>query len=191
MILQYMQLSGHAVGCKVKNFRDEGGWGALSLEFALSNGIPDTAHWKEKSMSRSYDTPETWANAKLYMPVVVVQDLASPVYDRNLSYGQQLTVLLNGGFTVDDYDWWGHCVMGCDAVNGATQRGITRAESGKLLMLQEFDLVWGMNDPVTQGIGKRFRNSWTDSYGDKGYAVLTGSKAVANNSVAVCQASAA
>ncbi len=187
---KYMKLSGHAVGCKIKNFQDQGGWGAESLIFAMANGIPDCDHWKEKSMSRSNDTPETWANAKLYMPVVVVQDLASPVYDRNLSYAQQLTVLLDGGVTVDDYDWWGHCVFGCDAVNGASQRNVTRGESGKLLMVQEFDLVWGMNDPATQGLGKRFRNSWTDSYGDIGFAVLTGSKAVGNNSVAIFQAAA-
>ncbi len=190
MNLPYAQLSGHAVGCKVKNFRDEGGWGALSLDFAMTNGIPDTAHWKEKSMSRSYDTPETWANAKLHMPVVIVADLASPVYNRDLSYMQQLTVLLNGGFCIDDYDWWGHCVMACDVVNGASQRAVSRGDSGKLLDTAAFDLMWGMNDATTQGLSKRIRNSWTDSYGDKGFAVLTGSKAVANNSVAIMAAAA-
>ena len=68
-------------------------------------------------------------NQKLYMPDLIVSDLASPVYNRDLSYAQQLRVLLDGGFTVDDYDWWGHCVFGCDVVVGASQRTVSRDES--------------------------------------------------------------
>ena len=53
-----------------------------------------------------------------------------------------------------DFNWWGHSVMACDLVDlGNGQYGI------------------------------RFRNSWTDSYGDKGFAVLTGSKAIPNGAV--------
>lgn len=188
--LPYKKLSGHAVGCKVKNFQDQGGWGALSLDFIIANGIPDTDHWTEKSMSRSNDTPATWANAKLYVPDVTLEDLASPNYDRNLSYAQQLTCLADLNPTVDDYDYWGHCVFGCDAVDGAAHRMWTRNDAGKILTLQEFDAVWAMNDPDTQGIGKRLRNSWTDIYGFKGFAVMTGSKAIGNNSVSIISANA-
>jgi hypothetical protein len=60
--------------------------------------------------------------------------------------------------------------------------------SGKLASLSEFDAIWAMNDPVTGGLGKRFRNSWADGYGDKGFAVLTGSKAVSSNAVAIISA---
>jgi hypothetical protein len=191
MNLPYRQLSGHAGGCKIKKFRDEGGWGALGVEFLLEHGCPDTDHWPEKSMSRSHDTPATWENAKLYKADMVVADLASPVYNRDLSYGQQLTVLLNGGCTVDDYDWQGHCTFGCDVVNGATQRGIVRGEAGKIPDLAEFDKMFAMNDPVTRGLGKRSRNSWSERYGDRGYYVLTGSKAVGSNSVGILTAIAA
>jgi hypothetical protein len=186
--LPYKRLSAHAAACKVKNFRDEGGWGALGVEFLIKNGCPDVDHWKEKSMSKQYDTPDTWENAKLYMPDGVLMDLVSPVYDRNLSYAQQITCLINRNPTVDDYDYWGHCVFGCDAVNGASQRTVTRTETGKLATLKEFDKMWAMNDPITRGIGKRLRNSWTDTYGYLGFAVMTGSRAEGNNSVAICDA---
>jgi hypothetical protein len=187
MKLPYKQLSAHAAACKVKNYKDEGGWGAQGMEFLMTNGVPDTEHWAEKSMSRSFDTPATWANAKLYMPDVVLADIASPVYNRDLSYAQQLTALIDLNPTVDDYDHWGHCVFGCDAVNGANQRAVTRLETGKLPSLEMFDLMWGMNDPVTRGLAKRFRNSWFN-YGDRGFAVLAGAKAVGSNSVALVNA---
>lgn len=190
MNLPYKKLSGHANACILKNYRDEGGWGAQYLEIAIQKGIPDTDHWAEKSMARSNDTASTWANAKLYIPDVVVADLAAPVYNRDLAYGQQLTVLLMGGFTIDDYDWWGHCVMGCDAVNGASQRTVTRGTTGKIVDLKDFELMWGMNDAITKGLSKRIRNSWTDRYGDIGFAVLTGAKAQSSNAVAIMTAAA-
>lgn len=188
--LPYKQLSGHAAACKIKGFRDEGGWGALALEWILKNGCPDVEHWPEKSMSRSHDNAATWENAKLYRPEDVACDLTAPNYNRDLSYGQQLTMLIDLNPTIDDYDFWGHCTFGCDAVNGATKRTETRAESGKLMSLGEFDIAWGMNDPVTKGLGKRSRNSWTDTYGNLGFFVQTGSKAVGNNSVAIITATA-
>lgn len=189
--LPYKRLSAHAVACKIKNFRDEGGWGAQALEFIVQNyGCPDVDHWPEKSMSRQYDNAETWANAKLYMPDVSFADLASPVYDRNLSFEQMCTMLVRRNPTSNDYDWWGHCVNACDVVVGAAQRHLTRGVSGKLLDTKDFELVWGMNDAVTQGLGIRIRNSWTDQYGNLGFAVLTGSKAPANNAVAIVSAAA-
>lgn len=185
MNLPFKKLSGHANACLDKNYQDQGGWGARGVELLIAGGCPDTDHWKEKSMSRSNDTPEMRANAKLYMPDVVVADLASPVYNRDLSFGQQLRILLDGGFTVDDWDYWSHCTFACDAVNGASQRTVSRDETGKLDDFKTFELKWGMNDPITKGLAKRSRNSWTDSYGDLGFFVSTGAKAVASNSVGI------
>jgi hypothetical protein len=184
----YVRLSGHAGACKIKGFRDEGGWGALAYEDVVLRGCPDVDHWKEKSMSRQYDTPATWENAKLYRPDCIVADLTSPVYDRNMAFALQLTMLVLRNPTTDDYDYWGHCVMGCDAVNGNVKRMETRADSGKLATVQEFELIWGVNNPVTQGLAKRGRNSWGDQYGDRGFFVATGSKAVADNCVAMVTA---
>lgn len=189
MKLPYARLSPHATACKQTGFRDEGGWGAKALEFMTANGIPDVVHWAEKSMSRSYDNVATWENAKLYMPDVEFADLASPNYNRDLSWLQQLTMLVNRNPVVMDYDWWGHCVCALDIVVGASQRHMTRDPiSNKLLDQATFEKVWGMNNPVTGGLSIRFRNSWADSYGDRGFAVLTGSKAPGSNSVAIVSA---
>src|SRR5262245_11183935 len=61
--LDYVPLSAHSVGCKVKNFHDEGGWCGLSAQFIRQNGIVPESLWPAKSMNRKYDTPENWAEA--------------------------------------------------------------------------------------------------------------------------------
>jgi hypothetical protein len=184
MNLPYVRLSAHAVACIVKGFRDEGGWGALSLDFIMQRGVPSVEAWPEKSMSRSNDKPATWEDAAKYKVTEGWVDLEAAVYDRNLSFEQEISLLLSNIPTVADMNWWGHCTVMMDAVDGATQRNDTRGESGKLLSLEEFDRAWGMNDPVTAGIGKRTWNSWTDQWGDKGEGLITGSKAVSDNCVA-------
>ncbi len=60
------RLSAHAVACKIKNFRDQGGWCGLSQDFMRSKGCPTVAKWPEKSMSRQYDNEETWKEAMDY-----------------------------------------------------------------------------------------------------------------------------
>lgn len=182
----YVRLSAHAVACKIKNFRDEGGWGAHSAEFITANGVPSVAFWPEKSMSRSNDKPEVWENAKLHRIAEGWVDLAPPVYDRNLTFEQYITSLLCNCPGVFDANFWSHSIAGLDAVDGAEQRLHTRdPESGKLLQLADFDLAWGMNDPVTGGIGVRIWNSWGDGWSDRGMSVLSGSKAVPDGSVAI------
>lgn len=153
--LPHVRLSAHAVACKIKNFRDEGGWGALSLDFALVNGYPSVEAWPEKSMSRSYDTPATWADAAKYRPDEGFVDLASAVYDRDLSFAQTITCLLRRVPVVVDLDWWGHCVVACDPVE---------------------------TSPGQFGI--RIWNSWSDSWGERGMGVLAGNKAIPSNAVA-------
>jgi|SRR6185436_8636588 len=151
----YVRLSAHAVACKIKNFRDEGGWGALSMDFMLKNGVPSTDTWPEKSMSRANDRPETWKEAELYKPVDPFMDLASPVYNRDLSFDQMMTLLLQRIPVVIDLDWWGHCVVALDPV-----------------------------EPSPGKFGPRIWNSWGDGWSDGGMAVLLDAKGRPSNAVA-------
>lgn len=151
----YVRLSGHSVGCKVKNFRDEGGWGALGLDFVKQYGIAPVDAWPEKSMSRANDRPETWASASKYRVTEDWMDLQSPVYDRDLTFDQLATLLLNRVPVVVDLLWWGHCVVAMDLVE---------VEKGSF--------------------GIRILNSWTDSWGDNGTSVIQGNRAVPDNAVA-------
>lgn len=153
--LPYRRLSAHAVACKIKNFRDEGGWGALSLDYIAKYGTPTVEYWKEKSMSRQYDTEETWRDASLRKITEGWVDLNAAVYDRDLSFEQMMTLLLMKIPVVCDFNWWGHCVVALDAVE------IERGSFGPL--------IW---------------NSWTDGWGDNGTGVLQGSKGIPDNAVA-------
>ena len=165
----YVRLSAHAGACKIKNFRDEGAWGALALDFLCKNGVPSIDKWAEKSMSRSYDTAETWEEAKQFIVNDTWADLAAPAWDRDLNIDQQATqLLLRNGF-IGDYDFWGHCVT--------------------LMDLEDIHPDRSARDETRYG--PRGLNSWTDAYGDMGEFVLADGKAWANNAVVLVDSMAA
>jgi hypothetical protein len=183
----YVRLSAFMIGCLVKNYRDEGGWGAASLAFATENGVPDVKFWPEKSMKRANDTPEMRANAKLHMPTEAWADLQAAEYDRNLTEDQAMTVLLLHFPLVSDFNWWSHSVCVMDAVLNLRPTELTTARGRAMLStdLNSLDL----NDPKDAAVmadvfGKRGINSWTDQYGDLGEFVLTGTKAHLDGGVA-------
>lgn len=180
----YVRLSAHATACMIKGFRDEGGWCGLSAQRQISHGTPSVAFWPEKSMSRSNDKPEVWANAALHKVTEDWIDLTASVYDRNLTFAQMMTCLLNNMPCALDFNWWGHSVAGADAVDGVASfnGGMLRIkDSGKLMTYQQFDSQW--NTDFTAGFAPRIRNSWADSWGDKGFGVLAGSKGIPNGAV--------
>jgi hypothetical protein len=160
----YARLSPHAVAAKIKGFRDQGGWAALSMEFAVKYGYPTDDFWPQKSMSRQYDNQKTWDNAKLYQVTEGWWDLGQSIYDRNLTFDQVMTCLLCRVPVATDFRWWGHSVCSMDPVE---------VEKGSF--------------------GIRIINSWSDKWGDMGEAVLRGDKAVPVGAVAprVVDASAA
>ena len=158
----YVRLSPHAVACKIKNFRDEGGWCGLSAKFAREVGYPSEEFWPQKSMSRSHDNPATWANAALHKTSEEWVDLAKPVYDQNLTKKQVLTALVMNLPCSVDFNWWGHSVCALQAV----VRG-------------------NRTTPVAQDFGILILNSWTDGWGDKGEAELWDGKSVPDGAVCI------
>lgn len=141
--LPYVRLSAHAIGCTVKNYRDEGGWCGLSAKFHKEVGCPSVAYWKEKSMSRDNDKPATWANAGLHKITEDWVDLTKAVYDQNLTVDQLATCLLNNVPCAIDYDEWGHSICALRWM---------RVEAGVY--------------------APKILNSWTDGWGDRGMAVI-------------------
>lgn len=107
----YLDLSAFAVGCMIKGFRDQGGWGAEGVEFMGSRGIPTSQYWPQRSMERSNDKPETWANAALHKNVEWMD-----LDPRNMR-AQLVTCLLLGIPVVSDFNWWGHSVLTVDLVS--------------------------------------------------------------------------
>jgi len=153
--LPYHQLSGHSVAAVIKNFVNEGGWGAASLEFATKRGYVPTSLWPERSMSRQHDTPANWEVAKLFRVTEGWVDLQPAVYDRDMSAQQVGTCLLNRIPVIGDFMWWRHSVGVFDLVDSYPNRSATDIRR----------------------YGTRIQNSWGEEFGDKGQAVLKDSKA--------------
>ncbi len=156
MGLPYVRLSAHAIGCKVKGFRDEGGWCGLSAKFHREQGCPSVALWPEKSMSRANDKPEVWANAAGHKLVEDWCDAGAAVYDQNLTFDQVATCLLVNIPVAVDFNFWSHSVCAIQLV---------RVEAGSY--------------------GIRIDNSWTDQWEDRGSSVLQGQKAIPDGAVAL------
>lgn len=184
--LPYVDLSAYAGACMIKNFRDEGGWGAQGVDHQAKVGIPSSQYWPQRSMSRANDNPATWANALLHRVDEGWMDLEAAQYDRNLTWAQVVTCVLSGWPVVVDYNWWGHSVCALDAVDGvALFNDTVRGSSGKKLDARQFEAVWDMNDPVTAGVGLNIWNSWGDSWSNAGEGYLTPQKSVPDGSVAL------
>lgn len=153
--LAYVPLSAYAVAATIKNGRDEGGWGALSLEFIMKYGVPSQALWPQGDRNTHLWTPDCQANAALHKVTDGWVDLEAAVYDRTLSKQQVCTLLLSRIPVVLDYNWWGHSVLGLDLVE------IEPGDFGVLIL-----------------------NSWGDGWKDHGMAVLRGSQAWPDGAVA-------
>lgn len=181
MGLPYVRLSAFMVGCLIKNYSDQGGWGAQGLDFIAEHGVPSVDFWPEKSMKRSNDTPEMRQNALQHKAFEFWADLASPQYDRNMSEDQEVTCLINNDPLIGDFNWWSHSVI--LIALALANSGITSANAPKLGSLD-------FNNPAefkvyADVVNKVGLNSWTDGWGDVGEFTLSGSKAKTDGAVAI------
>lgn len=108
----YVALSGSSIACKITNFRNVGGWGANSLEYATQHGIARTADWPEGTdgIRRDLDMPQVWETAKQFR-IKEWMDLNPRDID------QLMACLLRDIPVVSDFSWWRHSVCTLDAVN--------------------------------------------------------------------------
>lgn len=153
--LPYADLSAFAVACIIKDYRNEGGWGAESLEWIAANGIPTSATWPQQGVSRSYDNQAMRAEAA-QNKVTEWMDL-DPNSDQYID--QLVTCLLLGIPVVVDYNWWSHSICAMDLVSIDANASV-----GSLQIL-----IW---------------NSWGDSWSQNGAGVLQGRKAVPDGAIA-------
>lgn len=103
----YADLSAYAIACMIKGFRDEGGWNAESMDFLFDKGIPTSKTWPQRSMDRSNDNPNTWADAAMTKGIEGMD-----LDPRNMK-AQLVTCLLTPGIALAcDFNWWSHSVCG-------------------------------------------------------------------------------
>ena len=162
--MPYVRLSAHSVAWTIKNGRDQGGWGAQSADFIQERGVMPVSVWPEKSMNgRDFNTPENWEKAKEFKVLESWMDLEPRQYDRNMTFDQVMTCLLNRISVVGDYNWWGHSVA--------------------VTCPHELDKRLRLDDPNRWGVGTP--NSWGKGWGTNGYGILKGSKAIPDGGLAV------
>lgn len=150
-----VRLAAHCPAAIDKGGRNQGGWGARGMENLMTLGAPLIGTYPEHSRNLRDVTEAVKAEALKYRITEGWFDAAAPVYNRDLSWQQVLTLLVCRVPVVGDFDWWGHCVCLLDAVV--------------------------MPDG---SMGVRVQNSWLN-WGDQwGMAVLSGSRARPNNAVA-------
>ena len=106
MGLPYADLSAFHIGCIIKNYRNQGGWGIEGVKFMAEKGCATSKTWPQQSTNRSNDNPDMWAEAAKYRLTEWYE-----LENRNMK-AQVVTVLLSGGFLVMDFNWWSHSVAG-------------------------------------------------------------------------------
>ena len=162
--MPYVRLSAHSVAWTIKNGRDQGGWGAQSADFIQERGVMPTNVWPEKSMSGgTLNTAENWAKAEPFRIYEAWMDLTPRQYDRDMTFDQVMTCLLNNIPVVGDHNWWGHSVCLVDA--------------------HELDSRKSLTDPDRWGTATI--NSWSDNWGTNGYGIIRGRKGIPDGGLAV------
>lgn len=100
----HVSLSPASAGCKIKNFRNVGGYGLEAIEFLGQEGCAPTKLWPDAEINRAYDNSASDAARKSF---------------KCDEYGQLVTgdldqlnawLLLFGPVAVG-LNWWGHEVM--------------------------------------------------------------------------------
>lgn len=104
-------LSAWWVAGVIKGWRDQGGWGAESLERVAANGVPEMSFCP--SYRSSYDTAATRANALLHKATEWWDGTDSRDQNRRI----MISAFLMGLSPVLDYNWWSHSVCGCRLVS--------------------------------------------------------------------------
>lgn len=151
-----VKLSPASIGAKIKNYRNEGGWGIEGLEYLIQHGVapvntPEGAScWPANAINPSFDNTKSRELRKLYMP----QDwLEIPARD----FGAIASLVLQKIPVSCGYAWWSHQVT-----------------CVKLVKMPNGDY------------GMVIDNSWGTSYGTNGRAILTRSKATPDDLAVAC-----
>ncbi len=135
-----IRLSAYYVAGKVKNWRDEGGWGSESLEFISKYGAPEASLCPQ--YKSSYATSDVESNAAKHK----VTEWWDGADDRATTKKQLITCLLLGIPCVVDLNWMGHsmCCIAIESLNPLSvvfdnswgeqgDRGLYRAQGDKAI----------------------------------------------------------
>lgn len=103
-------LSPASAGARIKQYRNEGGWGEEAIRFIASDGLVPVTRWPANAIARQYATPENIALAKRAYRCTEWWECRPRDMDELVT-----CLLLNHPCPVG-YNWWGHEVTAVDAV---------------------------------------------------------------------------
>ncbi len=186
MGLPTVKLSPASVGCKIKGFRNVGGWGMEGLQYIIEHGIVPQELWPPNAQDQKYDTTAAWDRAADFK--------VQKWYElENRNFDQMFACLFKRMPVPIGLNWWSHEVSAIDPViipasirnqrdkliKNAAPEHIYAMCSGSDMMLRSMhaDKIRGiLRARNASKYGTRIRNSWGMTYGDRGYAVLSESK---------------
>mgnify|MGYP003149185879 CR=1 FL=1 len=102
-------LSAASVGCRINEFRNQGGWGTWAIEYLSRYGIVPESIWPANSLRREHDTEQAWEKAKRYR-MTEWWDLTPRSFDELMTC-LVLRIPVAIGLT-----WWRHEVTAIDPV---------------------------------------------------------------------------
>jgi hypothetical protein len=152
----FVRLNCHSLAAVIKKGRDQGGWCGESAKGLREIGVASFEFWKEHSRDLSQYNDACKANMALHKMVEGWVDVTKNMYDQQLTLRQIDSLAVCNVPMAWDFNWWGHSVMGGRVIN---------VEAGSR--------------------GRMIRNSWGQGWGDKGWSVLRGGKAVPDSAIAV------
>lgn len=122
-----VRLSPASVGCKIKNFRNVGGWGTQGLEYIVNHGLVPVSLWPANAIDRQYDTAAADAERAKYRCPEWWE-----LRPRNLD--EHMSCLLSRIPVAVGLNYWGHEVLDIDPV------GLGNGQYGA-----RFNNSWGMS----------------------------------------------
>lgn len=150
----FRELSSASGASKIKNFRNQGGWGDQAATWMASHGTVPADMWPVNAIDRKYDTDAAWTEADKY----VLKEWHE-LQPRNID--QLFTCLLNRIPVPGGYNHWSHLVCNVDVV--PLSKPTSMADSA-----------------ILKAFGSRILNSWGSNWSDNGFGILTGTKQLAD-----------